>query len=614
MPSPEIRIPATEAEEPITQNARAAMRRLVGYARRHLWAFLLVVALVIVYNLTQVIQPWLVKIVIDQDLIVRHPVLAGIVRIGFLYLGITIVGLIANFLQNRRLQYTGQIIIRQVRIDLFSHIESLSMRFFDTHETGRLITNVSSDTNRISLFFTNFLLSVIRDGFSILLVMGAMLLLNWKLALLSFLVIPVIVIVSVLFRQKLRDSYGFTRAQLSRLIGYTAENLAGMRITQLFHQEHKQLNQYTALNQTYTEGNIAEFRWAVLFNRSFDALGNFAVALMVWIGGMAVVHHTIELGVLYAFVSYIQQFFGPINSLTQQWNTLQSSMVSAERIGGVLLTEPEVKDPPDPVELPRARDGSLTLAGEVAFDHVRFRYTPEQWILKDVSFTIPPRSFVGFVGETGAGKSTLMSLLTRFYDVTEGAIRIDGIDLRRFAQRDLHRLIAIVQQEVNLFSGTVTDNIRLFRSDIPDRAVEEAAHLSGAHQFIRHLPGGYESWITAKGANLSLGQRQLLAFARALTLNPRILILDEATASLDSQTEMVLQEGLTRIAEGRTTLVIAHRLSTIRDADQIYVMDHGAIVETGTHQALLRQDGLYAELVRKSSPSAADRAAGGSSA
>lgn len=614
MPNPAVRVPGSEEDEPITQNARAAMGRLLGYARRHLWAFLLVVGLVIIYNLTQVVQPWLVKIVIDQDLIVRHPVLSGIVKIGLIYLAITIVGLISNFFQNRRLQYTGQVIIRQVRIDLFRHIESLSMRFFDTHETGRLITNVSSDTNRISLFFTNFLLSVIRDGFALLLVMGAMLLLNWKLALLSFLVIPVIVIVSVLFRNKLRDSYGFTRSQLSRLIGYTAENLAGMRITQLFHQEQKQLNQYTALNQTYTEGNVTEFRWAVLFNRSFDALGNFSVALMIWIGGMAVLHHAIELGVLYAFVSYIQQFFGPINSLTQQWNTLQSSMISAERIGGVLLTETEIKEPSDPVEIPLAPDGSFgpQITGEVVFDHVWFRYSPEQWTLKDVGFTIPPRSFVGFVGETGAGKSTLMSLLTRFYDVTEGAIRIDGIDLRRFRQQDLHRLIAIVQQEVNLFSGTVMDNIRLFRSDIPERAVEEAARLSGAHQFIRHLPGAYESWITAKGTNLSLGQRQLLAFARALTLNPRILILDEATASLDSHTEMVLQEGLTRIAEGRTTLVIAHRLSTIRDADQIYVMDHGAIVEAGTHRSLVQQNGHYAELVRKSSPSAASRAAGGS--
>ncbi len=590
-------------------DSASAMRRLVAYARPYLKEFLLVVALVVIYILTQVVQPWLIKIVIDKDLIVRHPQLAPIITIGVAYLVITVIGLISNFMQNRRLQWIGQRIVRQIRIDLFSHIESLSMRFFDTHETGRLITNVSSDTNNVSMFFTNFLLSVIQDGLSILLVMGAMLLLDWKLALLSFLVIPLIVIISVLFRKKLRESYRFTRSQFSRLIGYTAENLGGMRITQIFHQESKQFDRHTELNNRYTHGNITEYTWSVVFNRTFDALGNLSVALMVWLGGMAVVHHTIEIGVLYAFTSYIRQFFSPINSLTQQWNTLQSSMISAERIGGVLLTTNEIAEPATPVVLRRRPDDQqFELPGEVRFDHVTFGYSPEKTILKDINFTVPPQSFVGFVGETGAGKSTLMGLLTRFYEVNQGSIQIDGIDIRAFSQRDLHRLIAIVQQEVNLFSGTVADNLRLFRREISDEAVQEAAEIAGADEFIRRMPGGYQSWLTAKGANLSLGQRQLLAFARALTLNPRILILDEATASLDSHTEMILQQGLTRIAAGRTTLVIAHRLSTIRQADMIYVMDHGQIVERGNHQQLLDQHGYYAELIQKSAPNSTEAA------
>ena len=590
-------------------DSASAMRRLVAYARPHLKEFLIVVALVVAYILTQVIQPWLVKIVIDKDLIVQHPTLRPVVMIGILYLVINILGLFANFMQNRRLQWIGQRIVREIRVDLFRHIESLSMRFFDTHETGRLITNVSSDTNQVSMFFTNFLLSVIQDGLSIILVMGAMLLLDWKLALLSFIVIPIIVIISVLFRKKLRNSYRFTRSQFSRLIGYTAENLGGMRITQIFHQEAKQFDQHTELNRRYTKGNITEYRWSVLFNRTFDTLGNLSVALMVWLGGMAVVHHSIEIGVLYAFTSYIRQFFNPINSLTQQWNTLQSSMISAERIGGVLLTRNEIEDPPNPVVLPtHPDDGQFAVEGEVQFRHVSFGYTPEKTILKDINFTVKPRTFVGFVGETGAGKSTLMGLLTRFYDVGQGSITIDGVDIRRFAQPDLHRMIAIVQQEVNLFSGTVADNLRLFRRDISDRAIQESAEIAGADEFIRAMPGGYQTWLTAKGSNLSLGQRQLLAFARALTLNPRILILDEATASLDSQTEMILQRGLTRIAEGRTTLVIAHRLSTIREADMIYVMDQGRIVERGNHLQLMAQNGYYAELVRKSSPTSVEEA------
>jgi ATP-binding cassette subfamily B protein len=576
-----------------------AIRELLVYAKPYVWLFLAVVGLVVAYNLTQIVQPYLVKIAIDRYLLVPGASFGPLVDIGLLYLVITALGLVANLFQTRVIASVGQRIVRQIRLDLFTHIESLSMDFFETHDTGKLITNVSSDTTRISQFFTQFLLSLIRDGLTIILVMTAMVVLNWKLALLASLLIPLIMLVSMAFRKRLRDRYNRTRSRLSRMIGFVAENLSGMRITQAFHQEQKQLGAFDRFNTDYQNASIGEYRLAVLFGRTFDMLGNFAVALMMWIGGNAVMHHMIQLGVLYAFISYIQQFFAPINTLTQNWNTLQSSLISAERVSGVLATQASITDPPQPV--PLAQSGAVARVGRIEFDHVYFGYEPHHLILKDVSFTVEPGEFVGIAGETGAGKSTLITLLARFYDVTQGSIRIDGIDIRHLSLGDLHRYIAIVQQEVNLFSGTILDNIRLFRTDISEAQVREAAELIGLDAFIEGLPQGYQTLITPRGSNLSAGQRQLLSFARTIVLDPRILILDEATASLDAESELAVQRGFLQVSQNRTTIVIAHRLSTIYGADCIYVLDHGRIIEQGTHQELLDRNGKYAEMVRKSS-------------
>lgn len=586
--------------ESVQRNAAAksgssqTIRELLVYALPYSRLFIGVIALVIVYNLTQVIQPYLVKIAIDRYLLVRNAVLAPLVEIGAVYLGITLIGLLANLFQTRVIASAGQQVVRQIRIDLFSHIESLSMAFFESHDTGRLITNVASDTTRISQFFTQFLLSVIRDGLTIVLVMGAMLILNWKLGLLSALVIPVIVVISLVFRPRLHKIYSTTRSRQSRLIGFIAENLTGMRIIQVFHQEKKQLGAFNHLNLPYQDANVNEFRWDVFFNRSFDLLGNLAVAFMAWAGGMAVFHHSIKIGVLYAFISYIQQFFEPINSLTQNWNTLQSSMISAERVSAVLATPPLLLDPPAPLS-----PDSVT--GRIEFDHVGFAYDPARPILRDINITIAPGQFIGIAGETGAGKSTLISLLARFYDVTSGAIRIDHVDIRDMRQEDLHRWVAVVQQEVNLYSGSIADNIRLFRSEISDTQVEEAGRITGADDFIRRLPQGYQTMLTPHGANLSAGQRQLLAFARTIVLDPKILVLDEATANLDAVSEIAVQRGLMEVAKNRTTIVIAHRLSTIRFSDCIYVLDKGRVVESGTHEQLIAEGGYYAEMLQKSS-------------
>nr|NNM90624.1 ABC transporter ATP-binding protein [Bacilli bacterium] len=563
--------------------------RLLPFARSYTMHFIGVIVLVLLYNSASVLQPFLVKVAIDSDIAVRHPHYSGLWMISMFYVGVVLLGVITNFSQIILLQYIGQNIIRKIRIQLFSHIEAQSMAFFDKNAVGRLVTNVSSDTETVSQFFTQFFLSLIRDGLSIVMIIFAMFELNVRIASYAMVILPIIFIISIFFRQKLRDAYQTTRTRLSAIVSFLAENLAGMRIIQIFHQEKRQANRFERLNKSHNQANVKEYGTSVMFNRVLEMLGNLAVSAIVWIGGIAVMHHSIPFGTLYAFITYIRQFFQPINAVTQQWNTLQSSMVAADRIGGVFAQIPAIQDAQSPITLD-------TVAGEVAFKKVTFGYQPGQTVLRDVDFVIKPGSFVGFVGATGAGKSSIMSLLMRFYEPQEGEILLDGQAITRFTQANLHRMIGLVQQEVHLFSGTVIDNIRMFREEISEETVKKAAKTVGAHEVIKKLPQGYQTMLQGKGANLSMGERQLIAFARIVALDPRVLILDEATANLDSQTERLVQTGLQAVAKNRTTLVIAHRLSTIVHADQIIVLDHGQIVERGTHATLLTLGGFYAKL------------------
>lgn len=579
------------ALDAVSSRGIGGLIRLSTYAQPHVLGFALIVVLAIIFNVTGTLQPYLVKVAIDDDLSLSHPNVHGLAVICCVYIVTVIVGVAANYTQVVVLQYIGQSIIRSIRLNLFQHITRQALRFFDKTAIGRLVTTVSNDTENINQFFTQFFLSTASNALSIIMIVFAMYELNGQVATYSMVVVPIVFAISFIFRKRMRRAYQVTRTRLSRVIVFLAENLAGIRIIQLFRQEKRQAGEFERLNSSHRDANVFEYGTMVSFNRVLELLANLSVAAMIFVGGDAVLHHVIKFGTLYAFISYIKNFFAPINAITQQWNTLLSALVSAERIGNVFRLEPAIQDPPEPIDV-----ASFDINARIEFCNVFFAYEEAQPVLQGINFTIEPGMFVGFVGATGAGKSSVMSLLMRFYDASTGQILIGGRDVRDFRQVDLHSLIGLVQQDVYIFSGSIADNIRLFRPDISDKQVVDAAVTVGAHRFIDRLPNGYNTKVYAKGTNLSMGERQLIAFARIVAFNPRVLILDEATANLDSQTEEWVQAGLQAVAKSRTTLVIAHRLSTIRNADTIFVMDKGRIVEQGNHEELLSRGEYYATL------------------
>jgi ATP-binding cassette subfamily B multidrug efflux pump len=437
------------------------------------------------------------------------------------------------------------------------------------------------------------MLSLFRDGMTLVLILVLMFKLDARLAWYCLILLPIIAIIAALFRTYLKQTYQLSRSRLSRLISFIAENLSGMSLIQAFHQEKEQIKRFSVHNESYWQANLREVRSNVFFNRTFETLGNLALVLIVWLGGMAVFKHEIAVGILYAFITYIRQFFQPINQITMQWNTFQSTTVSMERIEAIFQTKPEVENASD-LEI-RSLDRER-IQGKVDFNQVDFAYESGQAIFTKLNLLIEAGEMVGIVGTTGAGKSTLIGLLNRFYDVKEGSIEIDGIDIRLIPQQELHRIVGLIQQEPFLYSGSIIDNVRLFREDITREQVIEACRFVSADPMIMRLKDQYDTVISERGNGLSAGERQLISFARIVIFQPRILILDEATANLDSHTEQLVQNALQAVSVGRTTLIIAHRLSTIKHADRILVMQQGEIVEQGTHDQLLALKGYYEQL------------------
>ena len=513
----------------------------------------------------------------------------AIVRLGWLFLLILTIGFIMNYVQVYLLQYTGQRIVFDIRQELFAHMQRLSLAFFDGNPVGRLVTRVTNDTQTLHEMYTAVLVNLFKDVFMLVGIVIVMFRMNSRLAWVCMAAMPLIVVLTAVFRIKARAAYREVRVRLARINADFAENISGMRIVQIFRQEKRKFKEFDEVNKSHLQASMGELKVYAVFRPAMELVYSLAMALLVWVGGGDVLQGAVEFGVLYAFINYLEQFFRPINDLTEKFNILQSAMASAERLFLILDEEPTIKEKDHPKRMGH-------VAGRIEFKNVWFAYVGEDWILRDVSFVIEPGQTVAFVGATGAGKTTIMNLITRFYDIQKGQILIDGQDIRDLSKDELRRNVGLVMQDVFLFSGTIRDNVRLNNKEISDERIEEITRYVNAHHFIEQLPLKYDEPVMERGATLSAGQRQLLSFARALAFDPAILILDEATANIDTETEELIQDALPRLLAGRTSLVVAHRLSTIQDADKIIVLHKGRVQEMGNHQQLLAERGLYYNL------------------
>jgi ATP-binding cassette, subfamily B, multidrug efflux pump len=582
----------TQSEEQLDKGYDPNVARgLLQFLKPYAWRMSFALGLMVIVTAAAVAGPYFVKLAIDDGITARNPL--ALRNIALAYLVVSIVQLGLNYWRVRIMARVGQHILYDVRTAMFDHLQKLSLSFYNRYSVGRVITRVINDVGTLREFITWAVLAIVRNLLGIVGTLIAMLTLNLKLSLLTFAVLPFMVLATVLFRKVARKNYRKVRAAVSWTNSVLAENVNGVRVVQAFSRQGHNYNYFSGfVNRYFLETSMDAARVAALFTPVVDVLGALATALVVYIGGTAVLGESITAGVLIAFVLYIDRFFEPIRDLSRRFDTLQSTMAGGERILELLNTPVEVQDAENAREMP-------PVTGAVRFENISFHYSDDPTLVLDqINLDVKPGETVAFVGETGAGKTTIVKLLTRFHDPTDGCVLIDGVDLRTVTQQSLRRQMGMVLQDPFLFSGTVKENILFGRLDASDEDVIAAAQAVGAHDFIVNLKNGYETAVEEGGATLSVGQRQLISFARALLANPRILILDEATSSVDMQTEQVIQKALARLLKGRTSFVIAHRLSTITSANKIVVIEGGMIVEQGTHAELLAKQGKYFELYK----------------
>lgn len=565
----------------------SALLHLLSYMKPYIGWMVLCLALVLALTGFDLYRPILIGDAIDNfekqgnfDVIVETAVKYGIVLV---------LSLVFNIVQTWVLQKTGQSIIHMVRMELYAHIQSLSSRYFDLTPVGRLVTRVTNDVEALNEMYSGILVRLFRNIVKIIGLAIVMLAMDWRLALISFALLPAVAVLTVVFRKIARQTYRLTRTCLTDINTFLSENISGMRIIQIFGREKRKYEEFEDKNRKLYNAYYREMMVFAIFRPLIYILSIVSLMIVMGIGSREVLGEVISIGTLYIFSQYIQSFFDPIQELAEQFSTLQSSIASAEKIFTILDEEPLVKEDENPVVLPQIK-------GKIEFSHVWFAYDDENYVLRDVSFVIEPGQSVAFVGATGAGKSSILNLIGRYYDIQKGNIYIDGVDIRRLSKKQLRSAIGQMQQDVFIFEGNVENNIRLHNEDITPEEVRTAAEYVNASRFIEKLPGGYQEPVSERGATFSAGERQLLSFARTLAHKPSILVMDEATANIDTETELLIQEALEKLMRGRTTIMVAHRLSTIQHADCIMVMHKGKIREQGTHQELLAQGGIYKKL------------------
>jgi ATP-binding cassette subfamily B protein len=604
------------------------MKRLLGYLRPYKWQVVVALCSIVLKAGADVLGPFLTKTAIDKylssasahnhsilDRFLSSRPLVGIAQLGFCYLLLLLVSFGLEYTQTYLMQWTGLKVMFDLRSQIFRHLQHMHIGFFDKNPVGRLVTRVTTDVDALNEMFTSGVVAIFEDVFVLAGILLIMLGMNWWLALITFSVLPLIFWATMVFRKSVRDSYRRIRTAIARINAYLQEHVTGMVVLQLFNREKRAYRSFDRVNAQHMDAFKDAIMAYALYYPVVEILSSVAIAMVIYFGGFGVLRGAVTIGVLTAFMQYAQRFFRPIQDLSDKYNILQGAMASSERVFKLLDTPVEITSP----DQPRQASG----AGRIEFDHVWFAYrqleTSDEtqalldaasnghgpadahaetydWILRDVSFTIEPGETVAIVGHTGAGKTTIISLLMRFYDIQKGAIRIDGVDIRQMELNDLRRRFGVVLQDPFLFTGTIENNIRLGSQWITDEEIETAAENVNVADFVRSLPEGFKAPVLERGSTMSTGQKQLISFARALAHNPKILVLDEATSSVDTETEIRVREALTRMVEGRTSVIIAHRLSTIQRADKIIVMHKGHVREVGTHQQLLGQRGIYWKL------------------